>query len=67
MVRAAGLCATHARQLREMGLELVGSLLQLAPGDPATAMSAASGGHTVNPLPRRTSDAQRDLFDERLT
>ncbi len=25
MVRAAALCATHARQLREMGLELVGS------------------------------------------
>jgi hypothetical protein len=25
MVRTAALCATHARQLREMGLELVGS------------------------------------------
>src|SRR6202161_3876082 len=24
---------------------------------------AASGGRTVEPLPRRTSDAQRDLFD----
>jgi hypothetical protein len=25
MVRTTALCATHARQLREMGLELVGS------------------------------------------
>jgi hypothetical protein len=25
MVREAALCATHARQLREMGLELVGA------------------------------------------
>jgi hypothetical protein len=24
MVRTAGLCATHARQLREMGLERIG-------------------------------------------
>jgi hypothetical protein len=41
---------------------------QLAQGIPRAAMSpAASGGCTVEPLPRRTSDAQRDLLDERLT
>jgi hypothetical protein len=52
IVRAAGLCATHARQLREMmGLELVGSQLQLAQGIPRAAISpAASGGRTVEPM-----------------
>jgi hypothetical protein len=40
----------------------------LAQGIPRAAMNpAASGGRSVEPLPRRTSDAQRDLFDERLT
>ena len=27
----------------------------------------ACGGRTVEPIPRRTSDAPRDLFDGRLT
>jgi hypothetical protein len=39
----------------------------LAQGIPRAGMSpAASGGRTVEPVPRRTSDAQRDLFDGRL-
>jgi hypothetical protein len=30
------------------------------------AHPAASGGRTVEPVPRRTPDAQRDLFDEHV-
>ena len=35
---------------------------------PRAAMSpAASGGRTVEPVTEEDADAQRDLFDERLT
>jgi hypothetical protein len=61
----------HAASKGEPPISRVNNLaerLQLAQEIPRAAMSpAASGGRTVEPSPRRTSDAQRDLFDGCLT
>jgi dihydrofolate reductase len=49
--------------------ELDGEILvqgQLARVPIGPMRSAACGGHYVEPIPRRTSDAERDLLDERL-
>ena len=74
--------AVHARSLRLAAPPLVAgwaagrgscgrcacSPSSLAQGIPRAAMSpAASGGCTVEPVAEETSDAQRDLLDERLT
>ena len=68
-VPRAAVQSSSTRTLCAAGIQRcsVGPAAGCCPASRAAMSPAASGGHTVEPLPRRTPDAQRDLFDGRLT